>query len=64
MFRLLFLLPIVLCLGWYWFLRYYNVPIKHGRKGFMYILIFSAFVLSFFLLMIQVTEYAPNNSLI
>ncbi|WP_417669305.1 hypothetical protein [Pseudoalteromonas tetraodonis] len=61
MFRLLFLLPIILCLGWYFFLRHYAIPIKQGKKGFIYILVFSAFVLGFFVLMMQITEYRPTE---
>ncbi|EWS99189.1 hypothetical protein LOC50_09760 [Pseudoalteromonas sp. SCSIO 43095] len=61
MFRLLFLLPIILCLGWYFFLRHYAIPIKQGKKGFIYILVFSAFVLGFFVLMMQITEYSPTE---
>lgn len=56
MFRVLFLLPILLCIGWFWFLRSNRVPLKQGKQGFIYILIFSAFVLGFFTLMIQVTK--------
>ena len=61
MFRLLFILPIILCLAWYFFLTYYAVPIKQGKKGFIYILIFSLFILSFFIIMMKLTEYVPNN---
>jgi hypothetical protein len=61
MFRLLFLLPIILCLGWYFFLRHYAIPLKQGKKGFVYILVFSAFVLGFFVLMMQITEYSPTE---
>ncbi|MBH0055903.1 hypothetical protein I6F65_02925 [Pseudoalteromonas sp. SWXJZ94C] len=61
MFRLLFLLPIVLCLGWYFFLRKNGVPIKQGKKGFMYILAFSVFVLGFFVLIMQITEFTPSE---
>ncbi|KPH90552.1 hypothetical protein AN392_00309 [Pseudoalteromonas sp. P1-16-1b] len=61
MFRLLFLLPIILCLGWYFFLRHYAIPLKQGKKGFIYILVFSAFVLGFFVLMMQITEYSPTE---
>lgn len=56
MFRLLFLLPIILCLVWYFFLKKNGVPIKQGKKGFIYILSFSALILVFFVLMIQVTH--------
>ena len=61
MFRLLFLLPIILCLGWYFFLRHYAIPIKQGKKGFIYILAFSTFVLGFFVLIMQITEYRPTE---
>lgn len=57
MFRILFLFPIVLCVAWYLFLRRNRVPIKQGKKGFVYILIASVFVLGFFLLMIKVTQH-------
>ncbi|PHN90641.1 hypothetical protein CSC79_05765 [Pseudoalteromonas sp. 3D05] len=56
MFRLLFLLPVILCIIWYFFLKQNGVPIKQGKKGFIYILAFSALVLGFFILMIQVTQ--------
>ncbi|WP_404338509.1 hypothetical protein [Pseudoalteromonas mariniglutinosa] len=61
MFRLLFLLPVVLCLAWYFFLKKNGVPIKQGKKGFIYILILSTCVLAFFVLMIQITEYRISN---
>lgn len=57
MFRILFLLPIVLCAVWYLFLKQNGVPIKQGKKGFVYILIASTLVLGFFLLMIKVTQH-------
>ena len=56
MFRVLFLLPILLRIAWFWFLRSNQVPLKQGKQGFIYILIFSSFVLGFFTLMIQVTK--------
>ncbi|MFC3033439.1 hypothetical protein ACFOEE_13000 [Pseudoalteromonas fenneropenaei] len=56
MFRVLFLLPLLACLGWYLFLRHYGVPIKKGRKGFIYILVFSTAVLGFFILMMRLTN--------
>ncbi len=56
MFRLLFLMPVALCLIWYFFLRQNKIPIKQGKKGFIYILIFSTLVLGFFILMMQVTH--------
>ena len=61
MFRLLFLLPIILCFAWYFFLRQNNIPMKQGKKGFIYILAFSAFILGFFTLIIQLTEFTPSK---
>ncbi|MBE0385034.1 hypothetical protein [Pseudoalteromonas luteoviolacea] len=58
MIRILFLLPLILCFGWYYFLKVNGVPIKQGKRGFIYILAFSAFVLGFFVLMIHVTNPA------
>ncbi|MCF2859068.1 hypothetical protein L1286_16405 [Pseudoalteromonas sp. SMS1] len=58
MIRILFLLPLILCFGWYYFLKVNGVPIKQGKRGFVYILAFSAFVLGFFVLMIHVTNPA------
>ncbi len=56
MIRLIFLLPIVLCLGWYFFLKQNEIDIKQGKNGFLYILAFSGFILGFFTLMIQITK--------
>jgi lipopolysaccharide biosynthesis regulator YciM len=41
MVRLFFLLPIVMCLGWYMFLRHHQIPLKQGLRGFGYILTFN-----------------------
>ncbi|GGW64973.1 hypothetical protein [Alishewanella tabrizica] len=41
MIRLLFLLPVLMCLGWFLFLRHYQIPLKQGRRGFIYIGIFN-----------------------
>lgn len=56
MIRLMFLLPIVLCLLWFMFLKQNNLSIKQGKKGFLYILGFSSLILGFFTLMIFVTN--------
>ncbi|MBE0362877.1 hypothetical protein PULV_a0466 [Pseudoalteromonas ulvae UL12] len=56
MIRLMFLLPIILCLAWYFFLKANNVTMKEGRKGFFYILAFSAILLGFFSMMIYITQ--------
>ncbi|QFU23826.1 hypothetical protein FM038_017745 [Shewanella eurypsychrophilus] len=41
----LFLLPIILCLVWTLFLHFNGVPLKQGKKGFIYILAISATVI-------------------
>ncbi|MCG7570237.1 hypothetical protein MHM89_09870 [Pseudoalteromonas sp. CNC9-20] len=56
MLRLLFILPILLCLLWWLFLHYNGIPLKQGRKGFVYIVAFSTLVLGFFTLMLFVTN--------
>ncbi|MCF2862412.1 MULTISPECIES: hypothetical protein [Pseudoalteromonas] len=56
MLRLLFILPILLCLLWWLFLHYNRIPLKQGRKGFVYIVAFSTLVLGFFTLMLFVTN--------
>ncbi len=55
MIRLLFLLPVLLCLGWYWFLKHHAIPLKKGKRGFIYIMVGSTVVLGFFTLMLHVT---------
>lgn len=56
MLRLLFLLPLVLCLLWYLYLRSNNWTIEQGKKGFIYILSFSAAIAGFFTLMLFLTN--------
>lgn len=41
MVRLFFLLPILMSLVWYLFLRQNQIPIKQGMRGFAYILAFN-----------------------
>lgn len=41
MIRLIFLLPVLMCLGWYLFLKHYDIPLQQGKKGFIYIAIFN-----------------------
>lgn len=56
MIRLFFLLPILLCIAWFYFLKVNNVPLKQGKKGFFYILALSGVILGFFTLMLHVTK--------
>lgn len=54
--RLFFILPIVMCLIWWAYLRHHNYTAKQGLKGFGYILGFNLVLIGFFTLMIQVTQ--------
>ena len=44
MIRLLFMIPLVLCLAWILYLKANNFTLKQGKQGFIYILIFSAVI--------------------
>ncbi len=41
MLKLLYLLPIIMCAIWYWYLKQHGWGIKQGWKGFGYILGFN-----------------------
>ncbi len=41
MVRLLFLVPLLMCLGWYMFLRHYGYSLRQGLKGFIVIISFN-----------------------
>ena len=54
---LLILMPIIMCAIWYFYLSSKGYGLKDCAKGFKYILIFNAVIISFFILMIWVTDY-------
>jgi hypothetical protein len=56
MIRLFFLLPILMCAIWWWYLNNHGYTLKSGLKGFIYILIFNSVLISFLTLMIWVTH--------
>lgn len=56
MIRFLFLLPIVMCAIWWWYLNDRGYSLKQGLKGFGYILAFNAIIIGFFTLMIYLTH--------
>lgn len=56
MIKLFFLLPIIMCAIWSWYLDNHGYSLKEGLKGFIYILSFNAFLILFFVLMIWVTH--------
>lgn len=41
MIRLLYLLPFIMSLLWLLFLRYHQIPLKQGLRGFIYIVAFN-----------------------
>ncbi|QOL26989.1 hypothetical protein LP316_06780 [Thalassotalea sp. LPB0316] len=57
MIRLFFLIPIIMCAIWWWYLRSKGFQAKDGIKGFAYIIAFNAIIIAFFILMIWVTDY-------
>jgi len=53
--RLLFLLPLVLSLLWFVYLRLRGFSIRQGKQGFIYILAFSAIIAAFYTIMLWLT---------
>ena len=56
MIQLFFLIPILMSAIWYWYLNSNNYTIKQGIKGFGYIFVFNAIIISFFVLMLFITH--------
>ncbi|MBN7822059.1 hypothetical protein KJY73_15350 [Bowmanella sp. Y26] len=56
MLRLLFLIPAILCLIWYLYLRHNGYTVSQGKQGFKYILIFSAVIGGFYTLLLWLTH--------
>ena len=56
MIRLFFLLPLIMCAIWWYFLKSKGYTVKDGLKGFAYILAFNAVIVGFFVVMIFVTR--------
>lgn len=57
MIRFLFLLPLIMCLLWWIYLYSKGCSWKDGIKVFKQIIIFNAFIISLFVLMIYITDY-------
>jgi len=53
--KLLFLLPLGLCLIWFFYLRIRGYGLLEGKQGFIYILIFSVIITVFYTLMMWLT---------
>jgi hypothetical protein len=56
MIKFFFLLPIIMCAIWTWYLSAHNYSLKQGIKGFTYILAFNAILIGFFVMMIYITH--------
>ncbi|RUO48725.1 hypothetical protein [Pseudidiomarina aquimaris] len=55
MIRFLFLIPLVLGLLWWLYLRANGYNLKQGRKGFVYILVVSLFIAAVYTLLLWVS---------
>ena len=56
MIKFFFLMPIIMCAIWTWYLTAHDYSIKQGIKGFTYILAFNTIIIGFFVMMIYVTH--------
>ncbi|MGB1199426.1 MAG: hypothetical protein ACPG46_10285 [Thalassotalea sp.] len=56
MIQLFFLLPIIMCAIWWWFLTNRGYTLKQGLNGFLYIFAFNAIIVGFFVIMLFVTH--------
>jgi len=57
MIKLFTLLPLLLCLLWWMYLRQNNWTIEQGKKGFYYIIGLSAVIGLFYILMYFLNHY-------
>lgn len=53
--RFLFLIPLILSVAWFVYLRLHGWTLRQGLKGFIYIAAFSAFIAVFYTLMLWLT---------
>lgn len=56
MIRLFFLVPIAMCVIWWFYLDAKGYTLRQGLRGYAYILAFNGIILLFFTLMIFVTH--------
>ncbi|WP_198674989.1 hypothetical protein [Aliidiomarina taiwanensis] len=56
MIRMLFLIPLLLCLIWIFYLQSRGYSLRQGKQGFVYILIFSSVIAAFYSLMWWLTN--------
>ncbi|GGI68506.1 hypothetical protein [Shewanella gelidii] len=51
----LFLLPLLLCVAWTLFLQVNQVPLRQGKKGYIYIIAISSVVIGALSLLLWIT---------
>ncbi|MCC2614632.1 hypothetical protein LJ739_00070 [Aestuariibacter halophilus] len=56
MIKLLFMLPLALCLLWTGYLKANGYSLSQGKQGYTYILIFSAVIAAFYTIMLWLTR--------
>jgi len=56
MIKLFFLLPVLMCSIWAWYLNQHGYSVKSGLNGFLYIIAFNLVIILFFVTMIWVTH--------
>lgn len=56
MIRLLFMIPLLLCLLWTIYLQMNGYKLQQGKQGYLYILIVSAVIAGFYSLMLILTN--------
>ena len=56
MIKLFFLLPILMCLFWWFYINSKGYTVKESWKGFAYIIGFNSVIILFFVVMLFVTR--------
>lgn len=56
MIKLFFLLPLLMCAVWWWYINSKGYSVKQAWKGFAYIIGFNVVVILFFTLMLFLTR--------
>lgn len=56
MIKLFFLLPIIMCLFWWRYLKAKECSVRDGVKGFTYIIVFNTVLIGFFIVMLFATR--------
>lgn len=56
MIRLFVLMPIVMCVIWWWYLNMKGYTAKDGLKGYLYIFAFNAVIAAFFFVLMILTR--------